>query len=197
MSQKFKYVVSTENRLITSVGYFAFGEDYTPAPGQKVVESHLRPEELLRYALDQNNNLVYVGVPSEYETFDGDKLKWVYDISLHKQHKWNEIKAARDRCVYGGFYWNGLKFDSDQTSQSRILVAMQSAAVDDSVFVEWTLADNTSVAMTAADILSVGRALFDHVNTCHSVATALRAEIDAATSREVLDAIVWPEPPGA
>jgi hypothetical protein len=76
-------------------------------------------------------------------------------------------------------------------SQRRIQGAVQLSAIDDTLTLDWTLADNSVQTFTAADYIQIGQALAVHVSQCHERGRILRQEIEAATTLEDLEAIVW------
>lgn len=113
-----------------------------------------------------------------------------------KQLKWAEIKRGRDAVEYGGFDWDGSHFDSDETSRSRIQGAVQLARIAQSFgqlySIDWTLSDNSERTLSGDDMVSVGVALGTHVGAAFETARVLRAQIDAATTTEEVDAVAWP-----
>lgn len=131
--------------------------------------------------------------PAEYFEWDAELGNWVdgRDLAGHKEAKWQEIKAARDAEEFGTFEWNMHAFDCDEVSQRRIQGAVQLAALDDTTVMDWTLADNSVQTFNATELQQIGQALAAHVNACHVKARGLRAQIDAATTKAELDAIIW------
>lgn len=117
------------------------------------------------------------------------------DIEKEARLKWSTIKKFRSIHEFGQFIWDGLAFDSDLTSQSRIQGAAQLAqitlAAGQPFSIDWTLADNTVVTLDANQMISVGLALGNHINACHSKARLLRQQIESATTKEEIEAIVW------
>lgn len=110
-----------------------------------------------------------------------------------QSQKWNTIKSARDQNLSAGFTWNGKVFDSDPESQARIQGAVQLAGLSNSpdFKVDWTLADNSVITLTASDLAQVGLALGTFVQNVFAQGRALRDQIDAATDQATLDAITW------
>lgn len=121
--------------------------------------------------------------PSQHHTFDYDIKAWVDLRTLDeiKAHKWAEIKQQRDQLEFGGFEFEGNTYDSDQVSQGRIMGAA-SASVDQT----WTLADNTTVELSAAKLQQVYAALQAHIANAHERGRIARQLIfDAETKEEV------------
>jgi hypothetical protein len=114
------------------------------------------------------------------------------DLEQVRADKWTEIKAAREGAEYGGFTWDGSAFDSDAISQGRIQGGVQLANIVGPTFsIDWTLADNTVRALSAADMVNVGLALGQHVQAQFAIARTLRDQIAAATTVGEVAALAW------
>ena len=131
--------------------------------------------------------------PSRADIFDYDIKQWVDTRSLqdYKTIQWDAIKQSRTLAEYGGFTWDNSVFDSDAVSQNRITGAVQLAQISPGFNIEWTLADNTTRVLSAADMISVGTALGIHVGTHFAKGQALRTQIEAATTKEEVEGIIW------
>lgn len=122
---------------------------------------------------------------------------WVDDRTLAevKDSAWERIKAKRGEAEFGGFSWDGSAFDSDPTSQQRIQGAAQMAQIamasGHPFSIEWTLRDNTTRMLSGEEMIQVGLDMGQHINACHAKARQLRQQIEAATTKEELEAIVW------
>ena len=122
-----------------------------------------------------------------------EQKKWVdgRDLEQKKADKWAEIKAGRSAEEFGTFEWTPFTFDSDETSQRRIQGAVQLAALDPNIVMDWTLADNTVQTFDAPELQGIGQALASHVNACHVKARDLRDQINAAKTEAELSVISW------
>ena len=131
--------------------------------------------------------------PSAHHTFDYTTKQWIDPRTLSdlQAAKWAQIKRDRDEAEFGGFTWDGSPFDSDAISQSRIQGAVQLAAMAPGFTIDWTLANNSVRNLSAADLAAVGVALGLHVGTQHAKARVLRAQIEAATTADEVDAVTW------
>lgn len=125
--------------------------------------------------------------PSPKHQFDWGTHTWVDPRTLAdlRAAKWEAIKLARAQAEFGGFVWDGDTFDSDRMSQSRIQGAAQLAQLVPEFTIDWTLADNSVRTLSAADMVAVGTAMGQHVNTVHAHARDLRAQIATATEEEL------------
>jgi hypothetical protein len=129
--------------------------------------------------------------PSEGHVFNYATGAWTLDIALARSKKWVAVKAARQAQERGSFDWNAHSFQCNEISQMRIQAAVQAAIIDDAISMVWTLSDNTTQTFNATELRQIGKALSDHVKECHDRGRMLRAQIDAATTQEELEAIVW------
>lgn len=118
-------------------------------------------------------------------------------LEVAKAVKRRQLNAMRDTLEFGWFTWDGSIFDANEKSQARIQGAFQLAslalATSQAFSVDWTLADNTVRTLSATDWMGVGQALAAHIQTCHVTARSLKAQVDAATSIEEVEAIQWPQ----
>lgn len=129
-----------------------------------------------------------------YELVDGKYINSTKAFEKAKQEKRAEINASRDSAEQGGFEYLGKVFDSDLVSSVRIQGAAQLATqmpMSDTPIIEWTCKDNSKIRLTAAELLGLSAALASWSNECHKKATELKLLIDAAQTKEELDAINW------
>lgn len=124
---------------------------------------------------------------------------WVFApelLSAAQEEAWLRIKKRREAVEFGPFVWSGHTFDGDSESQRRIQGAAQLAAIAQAAgapwTIVWTLADNSEIEMSAADMIGAGMALATSVASAHATARQLRAQIMQSQTLEELDAVVWP-----
>ena len=161
-------------------------------PGESFLEVTTGVDDTSHYIADG----APVPIPARHgnhHTFDYTTKQWVDPRTLSDLQvaKWEQIKRARVNAEFGGFTWDGSPFDSDAISQSRIQGALQLAALIPDFSIDWTLADNTVRALSGSELAAVGVALGLHVGTQHAKARTLRAQIEAATTADEVDAVVW------
>ena len=135
--------------------------------------------------------VAYPPKPSESHTFNFISEAWEFNLENMKQATWFMIKLSRDIEEYSTFSWNGYLFDANERSQQRIMTTVQKAQLDTTLNVTWTLSDNSTQSFNATELKQIGQALSVHVNTCHTKARELRAQIEAATTESELNAITW------
>lgn len=134
--------------------------------------------------------------PSKWHDWSKAASSYVLNMTRAKQEQWDAIKEKRTEIENAGFYWQTYLFDSDPISQSRIQGAVQMAQIalsqNQPFSIDWTIANDTVVTLSAQDMVSVGLALGSHINQCHVIGRQLREQIDAAQTPEVLESVVWP-----
>lgn len=126
------------------------------------------------------------GKPSETHIYDYERKEWIDPRTIDdiKAQKWAEIKAMRDQLEFGGFEFDGGIYDSDQVSQSRIMGAVI-AGVDQ----VWTLADNTTVELSASQLQQLYAALQAHIASAHERGRIARQLIFDAETIEQVEAV--------
>lgn len=132
---------------------------------------------------------------AEYKLVDGAYITAAEAFEKAKLAKRMEINVARDAAEQGGFFYMGKTFDSDVVSCIRIQGAAQSmqaaSMVEDVPSITWTCKDNTTIELTAQELLGLSVALAEWSNTCHKKATELKAQIELANTQEELEKITW------
>lgn len=123
--------------------------------------------------------------PSPHFIFDYGIKQWIDPRSLDdiKAQKWAEIKFERDQLEFSGFEFEGNTYDSDQVSQGRIMGA--AAGVDQT----WTLANNTTVELTALQLQQLYTALQAHIASVHERGRIARQLILEAETKEQVEAV--------
>jgi hypothetical protein len=169
---------------------------YHPATSNVLRLEETQPQEEAGLGYFFTTESLAFPVPTRAEhilRFDGAKLVWHDPRTLadHKAAQWELIKQARSQAEYAGFTWDGSTFDSDTLSQNRITGAVTLAQLSPGFTINWTLADNSTRTLNQADMIAVGVALGQHVQTQFTKAQALRVAIEAATTPEDVAAVVW------
>lgn len=159
------------------------GKDVWLLPANATFDEPLQAKD--GYKVIYNNGWVYEKLPEPEVTPEPtlDELKLL---------KRAEINSARDRTEQGGFEYLGKVFDSDPISCQRISTAAQAMdfAPEESAIV-WTCQDNTTISLNKTQLAGLVAALAMHSNTCHQKATALKAEVEKAKTKEELEKITW------
>ena len=126
--------------------------------------------------------------PTPNHTFDYVIKEWVDLRTLDeiKAQRWTGIKSERDQIEFGVFEFEGNIYDSDQVSQGRMLGVVLAGLPQ-----IWTLANNTTVSLSAEQLKSLYAALKMHVAIAHERGRIAREAIQAATTKEQIEAIVF------
>lgn len=119
-------------------------------------------------------------------------------LSLAKVNKRAQINAARDDEEAGGFSYLGKRFDSDAQAIKRLYGAAMAAqaaiaggATPTDVMVTWTTADGTTIDLTYQQAAAVPVVMAQVAGGLHAKARTLKAQVDAATTVEQVEAIAW------
>lgn len=167
-----QYAISGDNKTIslsTPEGYMAVEDP---------------PSMNMRYV--KNTWIELPSQPSLHHIFDYKIGQWIDPRSLDeiKAQKWAEIKSQRDQLEFGGFEFEGSIYDSNQVSQGRIMGAA-GAGIDQT----WTLANNTTVELTARQLKELYAALQAHIAGVHERGRIARQLVFEAKTREQVEAV--------
>jgi len=136
--------------------------------------------------------------PSEGHTWNWATKTWedLRTIEELRETKWSEIKAARTAVFDAPLETPHGIFDSDSESrtfiESTIVLLQTMAARGSAGTVNFILFDNSRVTLNLEQMSTVGLLLGSKIQTAFDVSADLRADIDAATTSEQLEGIVWP-----
>ena len=129
---------------------------------------------------------------------DLDAAMPAVSLAKAKAAKRDQINRARDAEEAAGFDYLGKRFDSDAQAIKRLYGAAMAAqaaiaagAVGTDQFVDWTCADGTVLTMTYAQAAGVIEAMAVVGNALHMKARELKAQVEAATTVDAVNAIQW------
>ena len=176
----FNYNAESNSKMLTSDGY------------KRVIDNNDQPENMkkpFKIWKEKDTEIIATWIDDYCEP----------TLNELKEAKRAEINQARDEAEQGGFEYMGKVFDSDIVSCIRIQGAaqsMQAAIMAEEVpTITWTAKDNSTVELTAQELLGLSVSLAEWSNTCHQKAAALKAQIDAAETAEELENITWEDKP--
>lgn len=136
--------------------------------------------------------------PSEHMTWDWQSFTWADQRTLAqlREVKWEEIKTAREDYIGSGVATPYGTFDSKEKDRANItdavLMLQTLTALGQPGTINFTLADNSTVTLTAGQMVEVGLLLGARVQEAHATARTLRQQIDAAGSPSAVAAVSWP-----
>lgn len=106
------------------------------------------------------------------------------DLAVVKAMIRAQINSHRDRLASGPVATPTGPVDADPASVQKIngavVMAMLAMQAAQPFALDWTMADNSRSEHSAAQIVAMGQAVAVHVATCHAVAAALKAALEAA-----------------
>lgn len=174
-------IVSSNGKLLKVISGNLESIELNTPEGCQAVED---PPELNMYY--QDGWVAMPAQPSPYHIFNYDLKDWIDPRTLDeiKAQKWAEIKVMRDQLEFGGFEFDGGIYDSDQVSQGRIMGAAV-AGIDQ----VWTLADNSTVELTAMQLQQLYAALQVHIASAHERGRIARQLIYEAETKEQVEEI--------
>ena len=107
-----------------------------------------------------------------------------------KVQKLTELKAIRDNEEVKPINYQGYSFDYDSKARDRISAAIIALDVSKGQ-IAWTTADNTEVMVNADDLRGVIAAVAMRSNELHVKYRQLKEQVEACTTKEALEKIVW------
>lgn len=135
--------------------------------------------------------------PTKNHTFDWATKLWADTRLLPeiKDEKWEVVKSAREAAVNAPLATPYGTFDCDARARTSItdavllLKSLEDLGTPDSI--DFTLADNSVITLTTAQMVSVGLLLGQKVQAAYTRARDLRAQIEAATTAAEIEAVEW------
>lgn len=149
------------------------------------------PDPRGRVYIRPDGSSVAIGSLGQQPPTDGvDQFSPEGELRASKAAAWLRVKAARDAACVQPIEVGGHVFDADLASQAKVAAAAQLASLaGDDWSIDWTLADNTTVTLTRAEVIALGVAIGQRTSAAHSTARSLRMRILATTSLAELTAI--------
>jgi hypothetical protein len=99
------------------------------------------------------------------------------------------INAVRDNTIYGGFFFQGHRFDSDRDSIAHITAAAAAAGFVIPEGFTWRDAENNDVPMGSGELTGLVSALQKHIWRAHALARRRKELLEKATTIEEIDAV--------
>lgn len=107
-----------------------------------------------------------------------------------KQRKLQELKLERDKREVEPIAYNGKLYDFDEKACDRIHAAIIALEQQQGSKIDWTLADNTSVTVTANDLRMVIANVAIRSNQLHVKYRTAKDKVEICTSKEELEKII-------
>lgn len=108
-----------------------------------------------------------------------------------KDDKWALIKDSRANVDYTPIVVGAYTYDADEVSRARIQNTIQLMLLSDppTATVSWTLANNSVVTITRAQLIAVGMAIWSRTVAAFNQGQALRDEVYASANQAAVDAV--------
>ena len=116
----------------------------------------------------------------------------VIETSLeeHKEVKKAEIAAARYSAEIVGIEYEGNLIATDRDSQALITGAALAATLDSAYTLRWKMENGEFIQLTSSQIIAIAQAVRRHVQECFDKEATLVAQVEAATDKTALSAII-------
>ena len=121
--------------------------------------------------------------PDKYHKFDYLSGLWVptTDLTEARNDALNLMKVKFNAKEFGGFVYNGVKFDSDLLAQQRIASLVVSTSI------MFTASNNQTIELTSAEFTELKGALSDHIQQVHAEYSEVKNKLlNANTLPEIL-----------
>lgn len=154
--------------------------------------------------IQDNTHYIVAGVPvafapapTPHHTFDWSSKLWTDPRSFQdlQAAKWADIKASREAAIGAPLATPYGTFDCSLPVQKNItdavLLLQTLASLGTPATIDFTLANNTTVTLTTAQMVTVGLLMGQRVQIAHITARARRVSIEAATTMGELASITW------
>lgn len=113
----------------------------------------------------------------------------------HQAAKWLQVKQARESAINAPLATPYGTFDAHAKARASItdavLLLQALSAQGTPQTIDWTLADNTVVTLTTAQMAEVGVLLGQQVQAAYAQARSLRLQIDTSTTPQEVALVVW------
>jgi len=134
----------------------------------------------------------FVNVIEKHQEIKHKYYKLPRTLDDVKADKKEEINRRRDIEEKSGFMFMGKMFDSDSLAVKRIGIVFQAALVADDTFtIDWTTQDGSVMSLSKANVMMLPATMAMVANNLHVKGRTLKAQVEAATTAEEVDAISW------
>lgn len=138
------------------------------------------------------------GPPPTFGTWAWSGSQWLFAPTLEdtRAAAWERIKLARAGAIDAPLVTPYGTFDSDAAARTNItdavLMLQTLASLGTPTDINFTMANNLTVTLSTAAMVTVGLLLGQKVQTAHSIARALRGQLELAATVAEIDAVAWP-----
>lgn len=151
--------------------------------GTKFYKDTFSEEAYTECAVWCNENNATIEDKGDYYECVAIPLPSLSEIKALKREEINTIRDEKELEPLNNF-------DVDVKSAIRILF-VQNKLLRDGGTIDWTMADNTEENVNVTDMNDIVDAIVEQSNRVHNIANYLKAQVDACTTIEQVNAIVW------
>ena len=109
-----------------------------------------------------------------------------------KQRKILMLKRQRDTAEVEPIAYNGHLYDYDSKARDRISAAIIALELQgEGASIDWTTADNEDAVVTAQDLRMIIASVATRSNNLHTAYRAAKAQVEAATTANEVDAVIF------
>lgn len=113
-------------------------------------------------------------------------------IEYVRERKIIELKRQRDAAEVEPIEYGGHLYDYDSKARDRIAAAIIALDVQgDGAKISWTTADNEDAVVTAQDLRMIIASVATRSNNLHTAYRAAKAQVEAATTANEVDAVIF------
>jgi hypothetical protein len=130
--------------------------------------------------------------PGENYFFDYASKLWDLNLDGYKITAIKRITAAKEVTLATGIEYSGKTIDLKPASLTVLYATIEVARASGNEFsVDWVTVDNSILALSRADLLSLSFIIQEFTNEQVIKCRTLKDAIIAATTKEEVDSIVW------
>lgn len=155
--------------------------------GKKLYKGQYKQEEYAATASWCNENKAVIVDKGEYYEVEAMQAPTLVEL---KAAKLAELKAQRDNAEVLPIEYNGNSYDYDEKARDRInaaIIALDMAGSEATL--QWTTADNTNATVTAQDLRNIIAAVAMRSNTLHEQYRVAKEVVNAAETKEEVEAV--------
>lgn len=113
-------------------------------------------------------------------------------IESVKEHKILTLKIQRDNAEVQPIEYKSNLYDYDEKARDRINAAIIALELQgEGATIEWTTADNDDAVVTAQDLRMIIASVATRSNNLHTAYRAAKAQVEAATTANEVDAVIF------
>lgn len=127
--------------------------------------------------------------PQEVAALEAEWAANAPTLGQLRLRKLDALAAKRWEKEAGGIVFNGMTVATDAVSQTKIIGAVVGAQMDPQSTIQWKMADGSFSTLDATAVLAMAMAVRAHVQACFDNEAEIRVLIQAAGTKEELDAI--------